>query len=230
MLIVFFGCQTSLFPWQQDYLASKSFDPSPRKNERIRLVFYNVENLFDYFDDPDTRDEEFLPEGKRHWTKRRYEDKLQKIAKTIIATGGWEPPALVGLCEIENRYVLEGLTSFTPLKPIGYEIVHQDSPDKRGIDVALFYRPEKFQLIDYTYHPVNFPFEPESRTRDILHAVGILPGQDTLHLFVNHWPSKYGGALETIPKRHGCSKAFKNKNRLFVYIKPQCARHHYGGF
>ena len=202
------------------YLASETFDPSPRKHNRVRLAFYNVENLFDYFDDSTTRDEEFLPTGKRHWTKKRYQDKIRKIAKTVIALGGWEPPTLVGLCEVENRYVLEGLTHFTLLKSVGYEIVHQDSPDRRGIDVALLYRPGKFRLINYEYYPVRFPFDPNSYTRDILHATGVLSNQDTLHFFVNHWPSKYGGAIETIPKRMAAASLLRKKVDSLFTIDP----------
>lgn len=193
------------------YLASQSFDENFRDNDRFRIVFYNVENLFDYFDDSTKMDEEFLPRGGRYWTKTRYQAKQNSLAKTIMATGGWEPPALIGLCEIENRYVLNSLTSFTSLKAAGYEIIHQDSPDNRGIDVAALYRPDKFELINYEYLEVKFPFDTASNTRDILHVIGKLPNQDTLHFFVNHWPSKYGGEFETEPKRMFVAKFLRAK-------------------
>ena len=193
------------------YLSSEAFNPAVRNETRFRMVFYNVENLFDYFDDSTTLDDEFLPRGGRFWNKKRYQDKQNKIAKTLIATGGWEPPALIGVCEVENRYVLEGLTRFTQLKRVGYEIVHKDSPDRRGIDVAVLYRPEKFKLIDYEYYPLKFPFAPNSRSREVLHVVGHLPNQDTLHYFVNHWPSKFGGAFETEPKRIFAAKFVRQK-------------------
>jgi predicted extracellular nuclease len=196
---------------KEKYLASVSFDPSPRNESRIRILFYNVENLFDYFDDSTTVDEAFTPLGEYYWNKFRYQDKLNKLAKTILAIGGWEPPAIIGLCEIENRYVLESLTNFTQLKRIGYEIIHQDSRDRRGIDVAAIYRPDKFELLNYEYYSLNFPFDIESRTRDILHVVGRLPNQDTLHYFVNHWPSKYGGAFETEPKRMFAASFLRKK-------------------
>lgn len=193
------------------YLASESFEPAPRNENAFRIVFYNVENLFDYFDDSTTIDEEFLPRGDRYWGKSRYQVKQNMIAKTLIATGGWEAPELIGLCEIENRYVLETLTRFTQLEAIGYEIIHQDSRDRRGIDVAALYRPDKFRLIDYEYYRLDFPFDPDSRTRDILHVVGELPNKDTLHYFVNHWPSKFGGAFETEPKRIFAAEFLRHK-------------------
>ncbi len=193
------------------YLASQSFDETIRGTDRFRIVFYNVENLFDYFDDSTKMDEEFLPRGGRFWTKARYQTKQNNLAKTIMATGGWEPPALIGLCEIENRYVLNSLTSFTALKTAGYEVIHQDSPDDRGIDVAALYRPDKFELINYEYYNITFPFDTVSHTRDILHVVGKLPNKDTLHFFVNHWPSKYGGEFETEPKRMYAAKFLRTK-------------------
>lgn len=196
---------------KEKYLASVSFDPTPRNQSRMRILFYNVENLFDYFDDSTTIDEAFTPLGEYYWNKSRYKDKLNKLAKTILAVGGWEPPALIGFCEIENRYVLESLTDFTQLKQIGYEIIHQDSRDRRGIDVAAIYRPDKFELLDYEYYQLEFPFDIESRTRDILHVVGRLPNQDTLHYFVNHWPSKFGGAFETEPKRMFAAQFLRKK-------------------
>ncbi len=202
------------------YLASQSFDETIRGTDRFRIVFYNVENLFDYFDDSTKMDEEFLPRGGRFWTKARYQTKQNNLAKTIIATGGWEPPALVGLCEIENRYVLTSLTQFTALKAAGYEIIHQDSPDNRGIDVAAIYRPDKFELLDYEYYRIKFPFDTASKTRDILHVTGKLPNQDTLHFFVNHWPSKYGGEFETEPKRMYAAQFLKAKVDALLSIDP----------
>lgn len=203
------------------YLASESFDESVRGNDRFRIVFYNVENLFDYFDDSTKLDEEFLPNGGRYWTKSRYQTKQNHLAQTIMALGGWEPPALIGLCEIENRYVLNSLTGFTALKTAGYEIIHQDSPDNRGIDVAALYRPDKFELINYEYYPLEFPFDQDSRTRDILHVIGKLPNQDTLHLFVNHWPSKYGGEFETAPKRMYAAQFLRSKVDSVLTVKPK---------
>ncbi|MGW8123167.1 endonuclease/exonuclease/phosphatase family protein [Roseivirga echinicomitans] len=206
---------------QKPYLASESFDPSPRNEERVRLVFYNVENLFDYFDDSLTMDEQFLPRGDHYWTKSRYTEKQNKLAKTILAMGGWEAPDLIGFCEIENRFVLESLTQFTQLKAIGYEIIHKDSRDARGIDVAAIYRPDKLTLLNYEFYELNFPFDPSSRTRDILHAVMQLPNKDTLHFFVNHWPSKFGGEFETQPKRMFAAQFVRSKADSLLQLNPE---------
>ena len=108
--------------------------------DHCRIMFYNVENLFDTADDPSTADDEFTPRGKKHWTKAKYTDKLLKIAEVIDSVGDKELPCIVGLAEVENRWVLEDLTQKTAFADGNYGIVHQDSPDRRGIDVALLYR------------------------------------------------------------------------------------------
>ena len=214
-------CCPNLFAQKQKpYLASESFESEARGNGRFRIAFYNVENLFDYFDDSTTIDEEFLPRGERYWTKKRYLEKQSRLAKTLMAVGGWEPPALIGLCEIENRYVLNTLTNFTALKAAGYEIIHQDSPDRRGIDVAALYRPDKFKLLDYHAYRLVFPFDTASKTRDILHVIGELPNRDTLHFFVNHWPSKYGGEFETKPKRLYAAQFIRSKVDSILKVAP----------
>ena len=172
-----------------------------RKGSDFRIGFYNVENLFDLVDDPDTRDEAFTPEGENRYTFNRYRAKMLGLARTILAMGVWEPLEIVGLCEVENKWVLEGFTKHSPLKNAGYEIIHEDSPDRRGIDVACIYRPEKFNLILYKYYEVNFPFDPDRKTRDILYVKGILPNDDTLHVFFNHFPSRWGGQFASEPGR-----------------------------
>jgi hypothetical protein len=172
-----------------------------RSDDRFRVAFYNVENLFDLEDNPDTRDEEFTPEGENRYTFGRYKKKSNGLAKTMLALGGWEPVEFIGICEVESRWVLEGLTIHSPMKPVGYEIIHEESPDFRGIDIAAIYRPDKFELINYKYYRVKFPESPERSTRDILYAKGIVPNGDTLHIFVNHWPSRYGGQFGSEPGR-----------------------------
>ncbi|MEZ5083825.1 MAG: hypothetical protein R2750_10305 [Bacteroidales bacterium] len=137
-------------------------------------MFYNVENLFDTKDDSLTNDNEFLPESDRHWDNHKFYTKLNRIYKVIIGVGEWEPPAIVGLCEIENRYVLNKLVYDTPLKTFNYKIVHYESPDERGIDVAMIYRPDIFSVDTSVAINISFPFDPESRTRDILYVRGRL--------------------------------------------------------
>ena len=171
-------------------------------------MFYNVENLFHPTDDTLKNDDEFTEEGTRHWSYTRYYDKLNKIAKTAIAVGGWEPPALIGLCEIENLQCLKDLVYNSPLKNFGYEIIHQESADQRGIDVALLYRPDHFAFLGFYSYTLNFGDERPSR--DILYAKGLVQ-TDTLHVFVNHWPSRYGGQMATEPKRQFAAEVLRQK-------------------
>lgn len=167
---------------------------------RNRVMCYNVENLFDPFDDSLKRDDEFTPQGARHWTWNKMQQKLNGVYKVIMAVGEYDPPVLVGLCEIENFFVLHQLANKTPLSKFEYKIVHRESPDSRGIDVALLYRPDRFLLQEAHFFPVKFPNDSNRKTRDILYARGLMV-TDTLHVFVNHWPSKYGGELESEPGR-----------------------------
>ena len=173
-----------------------------RGEEGIRVMFYNVENLFDTKDDSLKRDDDFTPRGIKGWSNRKYFTKLKHIYQTIMGVGGWEPPAVVGLCEVENRFVLQELITRTPLRKLGYDVLHEESPDRRGIDVAMLYRPSKFQPIRYQAINITFPFDTDSKTRDVLYVKGSVLNQDTVHIFINHWPSRFGGHLETDPKRN----------------------------
>ncbi len=129
------------------------------KRGDLRFVFYNVENLFDPFDDSLTIDEEFLPWGIRNWTWERFLEKEQKIYKVLASVGGWKPPEIIGLCEVENRFVLNWLIRKTPLLKYNYRLIHQDSPDERGIDVALLYIPTAFTPIISGFYTVPDPEE-----------------------------------------------------------------------
>lgn len=188
-----------------------AFPQNGNRSQDIRIMFYNVENLFDVTDDSLTSDEEFTPEGDRRWNQRKMYDKIHGIYKVIMAVGTWEPPAVIGLCEIENRFVLEQLIYETPLNDFGYRIIHHESPDRRGIDVALLYRDEFFLPLHDEAVPVGFPFDTSYVTRDILYVKGLLGGSEMIHIFVNHWPSRYGGYLETIDKRKHVAGILKGK-------------------
>ena len=179
--------------------------------ETFRIMFYNVENLFDTRDDSLKRDDDFTPRGIKGWGSRKYKTKLDNIYRTIIGVGGWKPPAVVGLCEVENGFVLKELIVRTPLRKLGYEIIHEESPDKRGIDVALLYRTSKFQPIRYKPIQIDFPFDKDSKTRDILYVKGSVLDRDTVHLFINHWPSRFGGHIETDPKRNFVASVLREK-------------------
>ena len=180
-------------------------------NDSYKIMFYNVENLFDTYDDSLTNDDEFLPEGERYWTNSKYYKKVKQIYKVITAVGEWNPPALIGLSEIENQKVIEDIVNNTPLVKYEYQIIHKDSPDRRGIDVGLIYREELFDPIKKEFIPIHFPDYPENKTRDILYVKGIANHLDTIHLFVNHWPSRWGGQLESEDKRMYVALVLRSK-------------------
>ena len=169
------------------------------------VLFWNVENLFDPFDDPLKKDDEFTAGVERHWTWARFEAKRDGIVQTILAAGDvWgELPALVGLAEVENRLVVSQLVRKTMLEELSYGYVHRESPDPRGIDVALLYRKDVFRLV-----AVDSLRVPDAVTRDLLYVKFVeIPGQDwddpcdTLHVFVVHLPSKRGGARASDGRR-----------------------------
>jgi len=177
----------------------------------LRIVSYNLENYFDPFNDSLTNDDDFTPEGAYHWTWAKYKDKQTKIYKVLSAIGGWELPDIVGLYEVENDFVLNDLIKSTPLKWKTYKIVHKESPDPRGIDVAMLYRSDKFKLISKEFIRIVFPFDTAKRTRDIIYAKGETKNHDTLNIFVNHWPSRLGGQAESELNRQTVAKTLKTK-------------------
>ncbi len=160
------------------------------------IVSYNVENLFDTHDDPAINDEDFTPQGRLQWTDERYATKLQRLAEAI----GWSaqgPPAIVGLVEVENRKVVEALAGTGVLKSVDYTVVHHDSPDERGIDVALLVDPRYARVLHH--EALSVPLDRD-RTRDVLYAELQIAGDEQLHVFVNHWPSRRDGD-KSVPKR-----------------------------
>lgn len=198
-----------------------SFSGYSQNDNSYKILFYNVENLFDTYDDTLINDEEFLPEGDRFWSNYKYYDKLKSIYKVIVAIDGWTPPAIIGLCEIENKKVLADLVNNTPLVKFEYQIIHKDSPDRRGIDVALLYLEEFFSPISYEAIPIHFPDNPESKTRDILYVKGIANKTDTLNIFVNHWPSRWGGQLESENRRVFVASVLKSKVDSIFQVNPK---------
>ena len=172
------------------------------QRDTLVVAFYNVENLFHPSDDSLTRDDDFTPNGAYHWSYGKYYKKIANVAKVLIAMGQGNPPAIVGLAEIENERVLKDLCYRSPLKTFGYRYVHHDSPDRRGVDVALLYRDSLVRILREHKVPVQFPFEPKTRNRDLLYALAQFPCGDSLHVIVNHWTSRFGGYAATIPKRN----------------------------
>lgn len=178
-------------------------------NHEYTVLSYNVENLFDTVDDPKVPDEEFLPASEKKWDNEKYQKKLADIARVISEVNPLELPEVVGLVEVENQQVLEDLVNTGKLKG-QYAIIHEESPDYRGIDVALIYRKDAFKEMTHEVLPVIFPDDPEFKTRDILHVTGKIKNK-TVHVFVNHWPSRIGGDEKTEPKRVLAASVLKKK-------------------
>ncbi len=172
-----------------------------QERQNFKIMFYNVENYFDVVDNPDKADEEYLPGGIRGWNNSKYYTKQTNISKVISALGGWTTPAIVGMCEVESDRALADLTKMSPLKNLSYRYVHYESPDARGIDVALLYQSDQFTPHHSEAIPINFT-NTTYKTRDILYVSGTVNAtEDTLHVFVCHWPSRLGGELESEERR-----------------------------
>ena len=164
------------------------------------FVQLNGENLFDTLPDTILQDSVYTPSSERRWTRSRYWKKLDAIGRVVISCGGdtaaWSLPDMVALCEVENDSVMGDLTRRSLLRRAGYEYVMTSSPDRRGIDVALMYSPASFAMI--RHYPLRVtPLKDMRPTRDILYACGVMAGGDTLHVFVVHAPSRYGGERRT---------------------------------
>lgn len=174
------------------------------------IAFYNLENLFDTIDDPDTFDDDFTPEGRKKWNEKRYHRKLKKLSSVISQIGKEKAnnaPIIVGVAEIENLKVLTDLINTKDLKEYHYGIAHYDSSDERGIDVALLYQKKHFELIDSEAIPLLLFNEEGERnyTRDILIVKGKLK-EELIYFIVNHWPSRRKGTKETEYKRVKAAK------------------------
>lgn len=187
------------------------------------VMSYNVENLFDCQHDSLKNDMEFLPQSPRHWTYRKYRKKLDNLAKVILAVGQWNPPALVGLCEIENDSVLHALTHYSLLRHIDYRYLITHSCDERGIDVGLLYQRKLFQPINTQSLSVPKPAGIKHATRDILHVSGRLLNLDTLDVMVCHFPSRRGGARLSEPYRLAAATTVRRciDSLYLVRQKPQ---------
>ncbi len=181
------------------------------KKKCLTIAFYNVENLFDLEDEPGKHDEEFTPQGEKNWTQERFTKKLEDISKVLSSINQNELPEVIGLCEVENKYVLNALVKTKALAGSNYGIVHYESPDFRGIDCALLYRPGEFKVIKSQPVKIRFQDDPNYVTRDILYVKGKTKNRQEFHIFVNHWPSRIGGIPKTEPKRMHVASILKAK-------------------
>ena len=176
-----------------------------KKYEVLSVAFYNVENLFDTLNNPNTRDDDRTPTGRDRWTKAVYHKKVVNVAQ-VLATIGREtanhPPAIIGLCEVENRQVVQDVIESAALKPFDYGIIHFDSPDERGIDVALIYQKNRFLPLSFKNYGLRLYDADGERdyTRDQLLVHGLLE-KEPFYFIVNHWPSRSGVQNRSEPAR-----------------------------
>lgn len=168
----------------------------------ITVAFYNCENFFDTKNDPNKKDDEFLPDSPMKWDETRFMNKLTKIAQVLDSTvEGPALPALVGLVEIENKEVLEELVSKSQFKERSYAVLSTDSPDERSIDCGLLYDKSVFSLVDFKEINATNPKIGDYKTRNVLFATLKASNNDVFYVFVNHWPSRREGEKESEPRR-----------------------------
>ncbi|MEP6467738.1 MAG: endonuclease/exonuclease/phosphatase [Parafilimonas sp.] len=205
--------KTTLFIITAFLTATISFAQKQQYTSAI-IAFYNLENFYDTIDNPNINDEDFLPNGPKNYNGKVYWTKVEHLAAVISQIGTDINPdgiAMIGVAEIENDTVLNDLIHHPLLKNRNYGIVHYDSRDIRGIDVALLYNPKYFTVINSKKLYVHLPEGAKSAyfTRDVLWVKGILHG-DTIHVFVNHWPSRVGGEQRSAPGRAAAALVDKN--------------------
>ncbi len=186
--------------------------------DSFSVVFYNVDNLFDTANDPLTSDDEFTPNGEKKWTEKRYQHKLKNIASVFKGIDS-ELPLFIGVCEVENRKVLDDLTNESLLKNGNYDVVHYNSPDTRGIDVGFLYKKDFFKVLFSESLAINYINNPKVLTRDILYVKGQV-NNEVIHVFVNHWSSRRNGEKETEYKRLEAANVLKNKIESILESSP----------
>ena len=174
------------------------------------VAFYNLENLFDIYNDPETHDDEFTPEGVKQWNEIKYQKKLSNMERVLfdMASIQRDYPIVIGVSEIENRSVLEDLVSQPKLKGANYRICHYDSPDARGVDVAFLYRADVFKLEGSDNIKLVVEELPDFRTRDLVVMWGTID-EEPFYFLVSHWPSRLGGKEASAFKREACAKQIR---------------------
>ena len=177
------------------------------------IGFYNLENLFDTLDTPNVRDTEFTPEGEKKWNTAKYQEKLKNMAQVIAQLGTEMNPkgvAAIGVCEVENKSVLKDLVKEEAILNRNYQIIHYDSPDRRGIDVALLYQADLFKVTNSKSYTLKMPHIQDYATRDQLLVSGELEAGEKLHIIVCHWPSRRGGEKKSRPLRIAAAELAKS--------------------
>lgn len=200
-----------------------AYTQTEKQYKVVCVGFYNIENLFDTINQPDVRDEEFTPEGRNRWDSQRYHEKLVNLSKVISQIGTEMTPdgaAVLGLCEVENRSVLEDLAKEPEIEDRNYQIVHFDGPDRRGVDNALFYNPKYFTETNSRTHRLLIEGRDDFFTRDQLVVSGLLDGE-MIHFVVNHWPSRYGGQKRSEPLRIAAAGLTRSIVDSLLAIDPQ---------
>ena len=193
-----------------------------KKYKGVCIGFYNLENLFDTFDDTLKNDEQFLPNGSYSWTQERFQEKLNNMAEVIAKIGtdiNPEGVSILGVSEIENRFVLEELVKTDALKDRNYKIVHFDSPDFRGVDNGLIYQEKYFKVIAAKAYKLSIPEIEDFATRDQILVSGLVEN-DTVHIIVNHWPSRRGGEKRSRPRRIEAAKISRHISDSIFSVQP----------
>lgn len=188
----------------------KGVPPKLESYKGYAISFYNVENLFDTIDDPATADEDFIPSGKLKWNTERYLLKLDHLVEALTLNQP-KNPMLIGLVEVENAAVVKDLAGTGRFAETDYRLAHKESPDTRGIDCALLYDAKRFHPKVIANLAVTLDSVPDFKTRDILYVQGELIGGKTLHVFVNHWPSRRGGEEKSVHKRKRAAEVARQK-------------------
>jgi predicted extracellular nuclease len=191
-----------------------------RKPVHFTAMFYNTENFYDTVNDPNTLDEEYLPSARIPWNTARYNLKTDHISEVMASVNSPVLPDIIGMAEIENRSVLESLVHSSKLKAGGYKIVHFDSPDERGIDVALLYKGSSFRLQKAIAMHVTLSSTDNDQTRDILYVKGIALKNTTIHIFINHWPSRNGGQDASEKNRIAAANVLRHQIDLILAADP----------
>ena len=186
-----------------------------------KVMFYHFENLFDTINDPEILDEEFTPDGPKKWNSVKYNKKIGNLERVLfdIAALDKNYPAVIGVSEVENRSVLEDVIATPKLAPANYRIVHYDSPDARGVDVAFFYRPDVFELEGSAPIPFTMEGLPNFKTRDIVTMWGTIEGEP-FYFMVAHWPSRLGGKEASAPKRERAAEIMRRAADSVLRLDP----------